>query len=76
MNVKVLGSGCRKCAELAEKVQQVALQNNIEINLEKVTDLNDIIGYGVMLTPGLVVNDVVKSSGKLPTEEQILEWIK
>ena len=76
MNVKILGTGCAKCSALEERVKKVALENNLSIDLEKVTDINDIMFYGVMMTPGLVVNGEVKSTGTLPSEDQILEWIQ
>ena len=76
MQIKVLGTGCQKCEFLEQRVKKVANDNNIEIELEKVTEVNDIMSYGIMMTPGLVVNDEVKSSGKIPNEDQILEWIK
>lgn len=76
MNVKVLGTGCQKCNFLEERVLRVAAANNIDIELEKVSNVNDILSYGIMMTPGLVVNGEVKSSGKIPSEQQILEWIQ
>ncbi len=75
MNVKVLGSGCTKCIELEKRVREVAESHQIEIDLEKVSAVEDIMSYGVMITPGLVVDGEVKSSGKLPSKEEILEWI-
>lgn len=76
MQIKVLGTGCPKCIALEERVKKVAEQNNINIDLEKVTNIKDIMSYGVMMTPGLVVDGVVKSAGKIPSEDQILEWMK
>ena len=76
MDVKVLGTGCAKCIPLEERVKKVVEENNLTVDVEKVTDLNDIMSYGVMMTPGLVVDGDVKSTGKLPSEEKILEWIK
>ena len=76
MNVKVLGTGCAKCNFLEERVKKVAATHGIDINLEKVSDIDDILSYGVMITPGLVVNDEVKSSGKIPSEKQILQWMQ
>jgi small redox-active disulfide protein 2 len=76
MDVKVLGTGCAKCIALEERVKKVVEENNLTVDVEKVTDLNDIMSYGVMMTPGLVVDGDVKSTGKLPSEEKILEWIK
>ncbi len=75
MEVKVLGTGCPKCNALEEKVRSIAQENNISIQLEKVKDLNKIMDYGVMMTPGLVVNGEVKSTGKIPKDEEILKWL-
>ena len=76
MDVKVLGTGCPKCNELEKRVKSVATANDITIQLEKVKDLNDIMSYNIMITPGLVVNGQVKSAGKLPTEAEILKWLQ
>jgi small redox-active disulfide protein 2 len=76
MQVKVLGTGCQKCEFLEQRVKKVASDNNIDIDFEKVSEVNDILSYGIMMTPGLVVNGEVKSSGKIPSEEQILGWIQ
>ena len=76
MEVKVLGTGCPKCNALEEKVRSIAGKNGITIQLEKVKDLNDIMEYGVMMTPGLVVNGEVKSTGKIPKDEEILKWLQ
>ncbi|MBN2007912.1 TM0996/MTH895 family glutaredoxin-like protein [candidate division KSB1 bacterium] len=76
MNVKVLGTGCSKCKLLEERIKKVAAENNIDIDLEKVTNINDIMSFGVMLTPGLVVDGEVKTSGKIPSEDQVLSWIQ
>ncbi len=73
--VKVLGTGCPKCNALIEKVQQVAQENGIEINLDKVSDLSEIMKYGVMLTPALVVDGEVKSSGTVPSDEVIKRFL-
>ena len=76
MDVKVLGTGCPKCNELEKRVKTVAAANNIDIELEKVKDLNDIMSYNIMMTPALVVNGQVKAAGKLPSEEEILKWLQ
>ncbi len=76
MEVKVLGTGCAKCKKLEEMVINVMKENNIDGNVEKVTQINDIMSYGIMMTPGLVINGKVVSSGNLPKETQILEWLK
>lgn len=74
--IKILGTGCPKCLKLAELAEQVAIQLGIEYELEKVTDINDIISYGVMLTPALVVDGTVKVAGSVPSIDQIIDYIK
>lgn len=74
--VKVLGSGCKKCHLLEQKVRELAACNNIETEITKVTELAEIMKYGILMTPGLVINEKVKSSGMIPKEEQIVDWLK
>jgi len=69
--IKILGTGCAKCKKLQEMTESALKEMNIEYNLEKVTDLDDILSYGIMMTPGLVVNGEVKSNGKLPSVEDL-----
>lgn len=76
MIVKVLGSGCSKCNTLENRVKEVAAKNNITAEFIKVTDIQEIMKYGIMMTPGLVVNEKVRSSGIVPKEDQILQWLK
>lgn len=76
--IKILGTGCKKCNDLADKVKSVADSQGIEYNFEKVTDITKIVSYGVMTTPALVIDEEVKFSGKIPSEEEIrgLLWKK
>ncbi len=74
--IKILGTGCPKCIRLAEVAEQAAIQLCIEYELEKVTDINDIIGYGVMLTPALVVDGDVKVAGSVPSIDQIIDYLR
>lgn len=76
MNIKILGVGCPKCRKLEEKVKEVLNLNNITAEVEKVTDINDMMKYNIMMTPGLVINEKLKSTGNIPKDEQILNWIK
>jgi small redox-active disulfide protein 2 len=64
--IQILGTGCPKCKKLAELAEEAAKELNIPYELEKVTDLNDIMEFGVMVTPALVVDGEVKLAGKLP----------
>jgi small redox-active disulfide protein 2 len=75
MNIKVLGSGCTNCKNLENLCKEVVAENNIEATIEKVTDLKEIMGYGIMSTPGLVVNEKVIHTGKLPTKSTLTHWL-
>ncbi|MFA7228172.1 MAG: thioredoxin family protein [Melioribacteraceae bacterium] len=76
VSVKILGLGCKKCRNLMRKVQDIAAQNNIEAQVIKVTEIEEIVSSGIMMTPGLVINENVKSYGIIPKDEQILNWLK
>ena len=69
--IQVLGPGCPKCARLAEASEAAAKASGVEYTLEKVTDINQITGFGVMMTPALVVDGEVKTVGKVPSAEEI-----
>lgn len=71
MQLLVLGPGCTKCKKLAEATEQAARELGVDYQLEKVTDLNQILGLRVMMTPALVVNGTVKSAGRVPSVEEI-----
>lgn len=75
MIIKILGGGCTKCKNLEAKVKEVAEKNNIDAEFIKVTDYQDIMKYKVMMTPGLVINEKVKCSGNIPSDEQISQWL-
>ena len=76
MIVKVLGSGCTKCESLKQRLIDLKDKHQLDIEIEKVTQLNDIMKYGILMTPGLVINEKVRSSGKIPHDEEILKWIQ
>jgi small redox-active disulfide protein 2 len=74
--IKILGTGCPKCIKLAELAEQAAIKLGIDYELDKVTDINDIISYGVMLTPALVVDGDVKVAGSVPSIDQIVDYLR
>lgn len=74
MVIKILGSGCAKCKNLDIKVRELVEKQNINAEVLYVTDINEMIEAGIMMTPGLSVNGVVKSIGIIPKEEQLLKW--
>ena len=73
--LQILGTGCPKCSQLADRTDQAAKEMGLEYELVKVTDINDILSFGVMTTPALAVDGDVKISGKLPDLEKIKELI-
>jgi len=75
LSVKILGPGCSKCRTLEAKVRDVVTKNNVEAEISKVEDINDMMSYGIMMTPALVVNEKVKSFGIIPKDDQILKWL-
>lgn len=72
---KVLGSGCRNCETTANLIKTAAEQAGVEIELEKVTDITQIMGYGVMSTPGVVIDDRVVHAGGVPGTDQVRQWV-
>ena len=74
--VQILGTGCPKCKKLTENADTAAKELGIEYEIEKVSDINDIINFGVMMTPGLAVDGEVKVAGKVVSIEEIKELIK
>lgn len=74
--LKILGTGCPKCKALESKVREVISENNISATVQKVEDMMDIMNYGVMRTPALVVNEKIVLSGRLPSKDEILNFIK
>ena len=73
--IEVLGPGCPKCKKLHDETQQAAYELGLACDIRKITDISEISGYGVMMTPALVVDGVVKSVGKVPSREEIKKLI-
>lgn len=74
--IQILGTGCPKCRKLAEHAEAAAKDLGLEYELEKVTDINEIMRFGVMMTPGLAVDGAVKSSGKVASADEIKQWLR
>ncbi len=74
--IQILGTGCPKCKKLAENAEAAAKELGIEYVLEKVTDISEIINFGVMMTPALAVNGEVKVVGKVPGVEGLKDIIR
>lgn len=75
LDIKVLGPGCANCAKVETLVREVVREQSLEASIEKVTDRNRFLDYGVVLTPGLWVNGRLLSSGKIPTKNTIEHWL-
>lgn len=75
MVIKVLGSGCASCKKLEANTREAIKSLGIEASVIKVTDLQDIMAYGVMTTPALVVNEEVKIMGKVPSVDAIKKYL-
>jgi len=76
MIVKVLGTGCTKCKTLEQRLINLKTEHQLDFELEKVSQLDEIVAFGVMMTPGLVIDEQVKSTGKIPKDDEILRWIR
>lgn len=75
MDIKVLGSGCTNCKNTVALIDQVAKAKGVDITLEKVEDMRAIMAYGVMSTPGVVVNGKVVHAGGVPSRDKIEQWL-
>jgi small redox-active disulfide protein 2 len=76
MNIKVLGSGCANCKKLEAVTQKVVASLGIEAQIDHVTDYAEIMKYPILSTPGLVINEKVVSSGRIPSESEVIGWLK
>lgn len=75
MKIEILGMGCQKCSNLYQVVTEAANELGIDAEFVKVEDIKTIMKYGVMTTPALVVNGVVKIAGKVPSKEEVKEML-
>jgi small redox-active disulfide protein 2 len=75
MKIEVLGMGCARCDKLEQQVHEALKELSIEGEVEKVSDLGKISSYGILMTPGLVINGAIFSSGKVPTMAELKKWI-
>jgi small redox-active disulfide protein 2 len=76
MEIKVLGTGCPKCKRLEQRARRAIEMTGVEAELVKVTDMDAILAYPITSTPGLVVDEDLKSSGRLPRVDEIVAWLK
>ena len=76
MDIRILGTGCTKCKTLEANVVEAVNEMGINADVVKVTEINKIMEYDVMMTPGLVINGIVKTSGKVPGKDEIKKLIQ
>jgi len=75
MEIKILGTGCPKCKTLENLVRKVVNENNIDSNVSKVDDIMQIMNYGIVSTPALVIDEKVVIKGRIPSEKEIKELL-
>jgi small redox-active disulfide protein 2 len=75
LSIKVLGPGCANCVKVAQLAQQAVNSLSVEAQIEKVTEMPEIIKYRIMATPGLVINEKVVCAGRIPTAAEVTTWV-
>lgn len=75
MNIKILGPGCARCNQLENLTKEVLKELNLDVNVEKISDVEEILKYPIMGTPALIINEKIKVAGRVPSKEQIKKWI-
>ncbi|UCV27718.1 thioredoxin family protein [Ferribacterium limneticum] len=76
MLIKILGSGCAKCNRLEQLTREVVAEQGLNASFEHVTAMDEIMAYPIMTTPALVVDEVVRVSGRIPSKDEIAAWLK
>jgi small redox-active disulfide protein 2 len=76
VELKVLGPGCARCNQLFEDTQEAIVVSGVQANLVKVENIQDIMQYGVMMTPALIIDGTVKCAGKVPAVAEIAAWLQ
>jgi len=75
LTIKVLGSGCANCKRVEQIARKIVAEMSLEAEVIKVTDYNAIVAYNIFSTPGLVINDKVVCSGRIPTSAEVTTWV-
>lgn len=76
MEIRILGPGCPRCGEVEKRTMNALAELNVAADVQKITDIKKIAEYKIMGTPGLVINGKVKSSGRIPSADEIKNWIR
>jgi len=75
MNIKILGPGCAKCQQLGKTTKEVVKELGIDAEIEEVKDINKIMEYPILTTPGLVINEELVCAGRVPTKAELTQFI-
>ncbi len=75
MEIKVLGPGCAKCKATADLIGRVAGETGVQVQVEKIEDMRQIVGFGVMTTPAVVIGGKVVHKGSVPSPDQVRAWL-
>jgi small redox-active disulfide protein 2 len=75
MKIKILGTGCPNCKKLYAEAEKAVASSGVKVDLEKVEKIEEIIKYGIVATPGLVIDEEIKASGRIPQSDEIVSWI-
>lgn len=76
IDIKILGPGCKKCLETADIIRMVAKEHGLPAQIEKIGNTERIAEYGVLLTPAVVINGDVKCAGRIPSPDEVLNWLE
>ncbi len=76
MEIKILGPGCPKCGEVEKRVRDALAETGAAADVEKVTDIETMMSYGILATPGLVIEGKVRCAGRIPRPEEIKAWLR
>ena len=76
MEIRILGPGCPRCHELEKRTRNALIELNLAADVQKVTDFKKIAEYRIYATPGLVINEKIKCSGRIPSQDEIKRWIR
>ena len=74
--IKVLGSGCPNCVKLGDIVREAVVELDVEATIQKVTNPAEIVQYPILATPGLVINEQLKSAGRIPRKAEVIKWLR
>lgn len=74
MEIKVLGTGCSNCKSTVNLLAELAKEKGVSVNIEKIENIQDIMGYNILATPGVVINGVVVHAGGMPSRDKAKKW--